>query len=868
MQANEIREAFLQFFEDRDHKIVPSAPIVVKDDPSLMFTNAGMNQFKPYFLGQKTPDSGRVADSQKCLRVSGKHNDLEEVGVDTYHHTMFEMLGNWSFGDYFKEGAIAWAWQLLTEVYGIDKDRIYVTVFGGDEADGLPADIEAESCWQKHMEGGRVLRFGRRDNFWEMGDTGPCGPSSEIHVDVRPDDERSAKDGRSLVNTGHPQVVEIWNLVFIQFDRKSSGKLEKLPQQHVDTGMGFERLCMVLQDAESTYDTDVFEPLIGMVESLSGHQYKGSTSKEDIAIRVIVDHIRAITFCIADGQLPSNTGAGYVVRRILRRAVRYGFSFLDLKESFMSGLIPVLQKQMGHQFPELEKQSDLIGKVIEEEEESFRRTLEKGISRFNEYRKNHEEVEGSFAFELYDTYGFPIDLTRLMADEEGMKVDMDGFNEALAAQKKRSRSASETSAGDWTIVQDGETEFVGYDNLEAEVRILRYRKVSQKKKEFYQVVLDKTPFYPEGGGQVGDTGYLKAGEEKFSVKDTRKEHDTIVHILEKLPNDLDAPLLAVVSGEKREAAALNHTATHLLHKALREVLGDHVEQRGSLVTPDYLRFDFSHFEKLSALQIAEVESKVNRWIREDLERDEHRGIPMQEAKHMGAIALFGEKYGDEVRVIRFGDSIELCGGTHASSTGKIGLFKIVAESSVASGIRRIEAITAGKAEDFVNDRLKELEEIKGMLKAGGNISGAVKQLLDKNIRLESELEDLAKKEEGRVKDSLKEQIEQGNGVNYLVKEVDLDAGAMKNLSFQLRNEVDNLVMVLGSAQKKPAITVMIADSLLGNLDFNAVDLVRELATEINGGGGGQPFFATAGGKSPEGIPAALEKARLKLSHLS
>ena len=698
MTSKEIRQKFLDFFNQKQHRIVESAPMVVKDDPTLMFTNAGMNQFKDIFLGNRAAKDLRVADTQKCLRVSGKHNDLEEVGVDTYHHTMFEMLGNWSFGDYFKTEAIEWAWELLVDIYGLDPERLYATVFEGDAADKLEADTEAEDLWKKFLPSDRILRANKKDNFWEMGDQGPCGPCSEIHVDLRSDEERKAKPGRDLVNADHPQVVEIWNLVFIQFNRKSNGSLENLPSQHVDTGMGFERLCMALQGKTSNYDTDVFSPLIAKISDLSGIRYTASDNQTDVAIRVISDHIRAVSFAISDGQIPSNSGAGYVIKRILRRAIRYGYSFLDFKEGFMYKLVPILANQMGDAFPELKKQHELITRVIQEEESSFLRTLDKGIDRFNNHVDSlkGKTIDGGFAFELYDTFGFPIDLTELMAREKGLNVDIQGFNEGLQKQKERSRAATVTESSDWTVLkQDDREEFVGYDLLETDVFITRHRKVTAKGEAFYQLVFNITPFYAESGGQVGDTGYIEANGEKTLILDTKKENDLIIHLVEELPSDAGAVFKAVVNSEKRKATGLNHSATHLLHAVLRNVLGDHVEQKGSLVNPEYLRFDFSHFSKVSDEELTEIEEKVNAQIRANIPLDEQRNVPINTAKEMGAMALFGEKYGDVVRVITFDKdfSVELCGGTHVNATGDIGLLKITSEGSVAAGIRRIEAVT-------------------------------------------------------------------------------------------------------------------------------------------------------------------------------
>lgn len=860
--SKEIRNKFLQFFESKQHEIVPSAPMVIKNDPTLMFTNAGMNQFKDFFLGNATPKSKRVADTQKCLRVSGKHNDLEEVGVDTYHHTMFEMLGNWSFGDYFKKEAIEWAWELLTEVYKIDKDRLYVTVFGGDKKDGTEADIEAHNIWKKFITEDRILHCDKKDNFWEMGETGPCGPCSEIHVDIRSEEDRAKIDGKSLVNEDHPQVIEIWNLVFMQFNRMANNELIPLPDKHVDTGMGFERLAMVLQGKTSNYETDVFSGLIQKVEKLSGLKHTKTQSHKDIAIRVIVDHIRAIAFSIADGQLPSNTGAGYVIRRILRRAVRYGYSFLDLKESFLHTLIDQLVVELGEQFDELNAQKELIKKVIKEEEDSFLRTLDKGITKFNEYKQHHHQIKGRFAFELYDTFGFPIDLTQLMAAENGLVVDIDGFNKELQIQKDRSRDASKISTGDWTVLlEDEKEEFVGYDRTKAPIKITRYRKVNQKGKDLYQLVFNITPFYAEGGGQVGDTGYIVYNEEKTSILNTKKENNLILHFTDKLPSNPTAEFNAVVNDNKRALTANNHTSTHLLHEALREVLGDHVQQKGSLVNADHLRFDFSHFQKVSAEEIAQIEKVVNERIRLNIPLDERRAVPMDEAKEMGAMALFGEKYGDLVRVIKFGSSVELCGGIHVNATGQIGQFKITSEGAVAAGIRRIEAITSIKAEEHINKQLSLIDELKGILKNSKNLSKSVQDLVDQNAKLNKQIESFKKAEEKNIKESLLKDIQEVNGVQFLAKEVNLDAGSIKNLSFQLKGQVENLFMVLGSKVGKTTISVVLSENLVKEKELNAGQIVRELAKEIQGGGGGQAFFATAGGKNPDGLNAALSKAK-------
>ena len=860
-----IRATFLEYFKSKEHEIVPSAPMVLKGDPTLMFTNAGMNQFKDIFLNNSSPKFPRVTDTQKCLRVSGKHNDLEEVGVDTYHHTMFEMLGNWSFGDYFKKEAIAWSWDLLTNVFKIDKDRIYITVFKGEPSEGTELDQEAVDLWKEWTDEDRILAFDKKDNFWEMGDAGPCGPCSEIHVDIRSDEERAQVPGKDLVNKDHPQVIEIWNLVFIQFNRMASGELQQLPAKHIDTGMGFERLAMVLQGKTSNYDTDVFSPLLEKLEKLSRIKYGATTSKKDVAFRVIVDHIRAIAFSIADGQLPSNTGAGYVIRRILRRAVRYGYSFLDLKEPFMYQLVATLKSQMGHQFDELIKQAELIEKVVKEEEDNFLRTLQRGIGLFNDYKEHHHQVKGDFAFELYDTYGFPIDLTQLLAAEDNMTVDIEGFKKALEEQKLRSRKATSLKAGDWNVLlEDEKEEFVGYDYAESKVKITRYRKVETKGKEVFQLVFNLTPFYPEGGGQVGDTGYIEANGEKVSVFDTKKENNVIIHYVKELPKEVETEFDAVVSSAKRISTAANHTATHLLHQALREVLGDHVEQKGSLVNAEHLRFDFSHFQKVTSEEVQLVEEKVNQRIRQNISLNEMRSIPIEKAKEMGAMALFGEKYDDVVRVIQFDDSLELCGGTHAQSTGELGLFKITSESASAAGIRRIEAISGKKAEEFVRSQEDVLKELKGMLKNSKDIKKTVADLLAQNQQLNQQLQTLLVEKENMLVDTLKSSAKEVNGVNFIQKIIDLDAASAKNVAFKLKSEIENLFLILGSKGDKPVLTLLISESLVKSKDWNAGQIIRDLAKEIKGGGGGQPFFATAGGKDASGLERALAKAEQML----
>ncbi len=857
-----IRSTFLTFFNEKKHQIVSSAPMVIKDDPTLMFTNAGMNQFKEYFLGTKTPEYKRVADTQKCLRVSGKHNDLEEVGEDTYHHTMFEMLGNWSFGDYFKKEAIAWAWELLTGVYGIDKSRLYVTVFGGDESDGTLPDEEAENFWKEWIDPSHIFRFGRKDNFWEMGETGPCGPCSEIHIDLRDEEEIKKTPAADLINADHPLVVEIWNLVFIQFTRQQDGSLQNLPSRHVDTGMGLERLAMVLQGKKSNYDTDVFMPLIREVEKISGKKYTAGSDRKDVAFRVLADHVRAVAFAIADGQLPSNTGAGYVIRRILRRGVRYAYSFLDVDEPVLSGLVQKLTDLMGGQFPELKQQKDLITKVIREEEENFLRTLSKGLSRFEKYSQNHHRVKGDFAFELYDTYGFPIDLTRLLAAEKGMVVDIEGFNEELQAQKERSRKATKVTAGDWVVLrEDDQEEFIGYDYTKSEVFITRYRKVSKKGKDLYQLVFNITPFYPEGGGQVGDTGKLVSGSEEIRIIDTKKENNLIVHFAEKLPADPMAKFEAVVDEDKRELTANNHSATHLLHYALRKVLGEHVEQKGSMVNSNYLRFDFSHFQKMSKEEIRKVEAEVNRMIRKNIRVDEKRDVPMPKAKEMGAMSLFGEKYGDLVRVIRFDDSVELCGGTHVDATGRIGCFKITSESAIAAGIRRVEAITGAKAEKYINEQLDVLDDLKLLLKNPNNLGKSVQQLIEQSKRLESDVKKFQQSQVKSAKQHLLNELETIEGIEFVAREVDMDPGMAKNLALELNRELDNAVVILAvRGIEKAQIFVSVSKGLVESKGLDASKIVRELAKYIGGGGGGQPFFASAGGKNPSGVDDVLTNA--------
>ncbi|MCT4671675.1 MAG: alanine--tRNA ligase [Prolixibacteraceae bacterium] len=867
MNSKEIRQTFLDFFASKGHEIVPSAPMVVKNDPTLMFTNAGMNQFKDIFLGNSAAKSSRVSDTQKCLRVSGKHNDLEEVGHDTYHHTMFEMLGNWSFGDYFKEEAIDWAWELLVDKFNVPVDRLYVTVFEGSKADGVPFDQGAFDFWKRHLPEDRIINGNKKDNFWEMGETGPCGPCSEIHIDIRSDEERAKVDGLTLVNQDHPQVIEIWNLVFMQFNRMADGSLEPLPKTHVDTGMGFERLCMVLQGKQSNYDTDLFTPMIHKLESLSGKKY-GEDEKVDIAMRVISDHIRTVAFAIADAQLPSNNKAGYVIRRILRRAVRYGYTFLGFRQAFMYQLVDALSDLMGEAFPEIVQQKDLIVKVTKEEEDSFLRTLETGIRLLERIIKEtqqegKETVKGLVAFELYDTYGFPLDLTELIAREHNMSVDIEGFNLAMEEQKNRSRNAASQELSDWTFVsEEMDSQFVGYDATSTDVHILRYRQVKQKKKSFFQVVLDVTPFYGESGGQVGDTGYLEVNDKKYYVVDTKKENNLTVHIMEEMPEDTSATFNAVVNMEYRLAITNNHTATHILDYALRTVLGSHVEQKGSLVTADSLRFDFSHFQKVTDEEIVRIQEVANEMIRSNYTQEEFRSIPMKEAEQMGAIALFGEKYGDHVRVIKFGDSIELCGGTHAAGTGQIGSLVIVSESSISAGVRRIEAITAKNAEAHYQEQADLVKELKALLNNPKDAVVALNNLLSENASAAKKIEGFQKEAAQKVKKDLLDSMTEVNGVNLIKGLVSVDsAGSIKDIAFQLKGEVENLCFIVGAdIAGKPNLTVMISDNLVKEKDLNAGQIIREVAKLIQGGGGGQPFFATAGGKNVAGLPEAIDAA--------
>ncbi len=879
MDSTDIRKKFLDFFREKKHKIVPSAPMVVKNDPTLMFTNAGMNQFKDYFLGNKLATSKRIADTQKCLRVSGKHDDLDEVGLDTYHHTMFEMLGNWSFGDYFKPEAIAWAWELLTKEYHLDKDRLYVTYFGGDKKEGLDPDQEALALWGEHINEDRILPFGKNYNFWEMGDTGPCGPCSEIHYDLRPEAERSEISGATLINQDHPQVIEIWNLVFIQFNRLASRSLEALPEKHVDTGMGFERLVRAIQGKQSNYDTDLFQPLLEKISQLAGVAY-GHSETSDVAIRVIADHIRALAFAIADGELPSNNKAGYVIRRILRRAVRYGYTFLGFQEPVLFQLVPVLVGKMGDVFPELEQQQEFIIKVVKKEEEAFLRTLSNGLNRIKEKLEESRQtakalafaplIHGEFIFELYDTYGFPKDLTLLILQQEDndkylMKNWEDQFNQAMQLQKSRSRAAQQKDEGDWIKISDDRlVKFVGYLQLEATARVLRYRKVQTKNKVHFQLVLDKTPFYAESGGQVGDTGVIVAGDKKIVVWDTKKENDLILHMINELPEPIEQPLQVRVDSVRRRATENNHSATHLLHAALRMVLGEHVQQRGSLVNDKLLRFDFSHFAKMTTAEIKEVEHIVNEKIRSNIAREVTEDVLLEEARSMGAMALFGEKYGDKVRVVCFDPdfSMELCGGTHVKATGQIGLFKILTESSIASGVRRIEAITAQQAEDLVEKRFDELDQVSELLKHPADTLKAVEMVLSDRNAMQKELEQLRRGEVQKIKSELLEQVKSADGISSLIAQVNLPtAQALKDLSFELKNQFPALFAVLAAnIVGKPQIAVVISKGLIEEHGWNAGNIVRDLAKQISGGGGGQPFFATAGGTNLKGLPLVVEEA--------
>ena len=864
LTAKEIRDSFKNFFESKGHHIVPSAPMVIKDDPTLMFTNAGMNQFKDIILGNHPAKYQRVADSQKCLRVSGKHNDLEEVGHDTYHHTMFEMLGNWSFGDYFKKEAISWAWEYLVEVLKLNPEHLYATVFEGSPEEGLSRDDEAASYWEQFLPKDHIINGNKRDNFWEMGDTGPCGPCSEIHIDLRPAEERAKISGRDLVNHDHPQVIEIWNLVFMQYNRKADGSLEPLPAKVIDTGMGFERLCMALQGKISNYDTDVFQPMLKAIAAMSGTEY-GKDKQQDIAMRVIADHIRTIAFSITDGQLPSNAKAGYVIRRILRRAVRYGYTFLGQKQAFMYKLLPVLIDNMGEAYPELVAQKTLIEKVIKEEEESFLRTLETGIRLLDKTMEDTKangktEISGKDAFTLYDTFGFPLDLTELILRENGMTVNIEEFNEEMQQQKQRARNAAAIETGDWIVLKEGTTEFVGYDYTEYEASILRYRQIKQKNQTLYQIVLDYTPFYAESGGQVGDTGVIVSEFETIEIIDTKKENNLPIHITKKLPEHLDVPMMACVDTEKRAACAANHSCTHLLDEALRQVLGTHVEQKGSLVTPESLRFDFSHFQKVTDEQLREVEHLVNAKIRENIPLTEYRNLPIEKAKELGAIALFGEKYGDEVRVVQFGNSIEFCGGTHVPATGKIGMVRIISESSVAAGVRRIEAITGAKVEELMDTVQDTLNDLKALFNNAPDLKVAIRKYIDENAGLKKQVEEFMKEKGAALKARLVENAKEINGVKVVKAIIPMSADVVKDIAFQLKGEIPaNLFVVIGSVDNnKPMLTVMISEDLV-KAGQNAGKLVREAAKLIQGGGGGQPHFATAGGKNPDGLNAAVDK---------
>ncbi|MES2131594.1 MAG: alanine--tRNA ligase [Bacteroidota bacterium] len=886
MESNKVRETFLEFFRSKGHEIVPSAPMVVKGDPTLMFNNSGMAPFKDIFLGNAPIKFPRVADTQKCLRVSGKHNDLEEVGVDTYHHTMFEMLGNWSFGDYFKKEAIAWAWELLTDVYKIDKSRLYVTVFEGSPEENVPFDQEAYDTWKQYVEEDRILKGNKKDNFWEMGDTGPCGPCSEIHYDGRSDEERKKVPGASLVNNDDPQVIEIWNNVFMEFMRKADKSLEKLPKQHVDTGMGFERLVRVLQGKQSNYDTDVFTPLLNKIEELSGHRYKPEDEQHhkkqlmiNIAMRVIADHIRTISFSIADGQLPGNTGAGYVIRRILRRAIRYGYQSLNIKEPFMYRLVPTLAHQLGHQFPELNTQKILIEKVIKEEEQSFYKTLEIGLKRIDQVcidlTSSHsgKVIDGKIVFELYDTFGFPLDLTSLIARGYDLSIDETEFNKLLTEQKNRSRAATSVDTDDWIYVEKNrklsdstipETDFIGYNELECESNIVRYRKVKAKNKEQFQIVLDKTPFYAESGGQVGDSGTIENINEKINITDTKKENGVIIHFCDKLPENIEATFTAKVNKAKRSFTENNHSATHLLHAALRQVLGTHVEQKGSLVNDEHLRFDFSHFSKITDEELREIEKIVNTKIRENILSNIQQ-MTIDDAKKTGAMALFGEKYGDVVRVVEFDKnySIELCGGTHVKATGQIGYFKILSESAVAAGIRRIEAVTSAKAEEFFDNQTAILNEVKALLKNNKDVVKSLSNLLEENNDLQKQLQSLLREKAQGIKQELLSKVQNKNGLNVIIEKISFDsAEEIKNILFEIRNQVENCICIIGAEVKgKPSISVIIDDNLVKDKNLNAGNIIKDLAKEINGGGGGQPFYAQAGGSKLEGLNTAMEKAK-------
>ena len=865
MTANEIRDSFKKFFESKGHVIVPSAPMVIKDDPTLMFTNAGMNQWKDIILGTREPEPRRRADTQKCLRVSGKHNDLEEVGHDTYHHTMFEMLGNWSFGDYFKEGAIDYAWEYLVDVIHRDPNDLYVTVFEGSPEEGLARDDEAAGFWLKHVPADHIINGNKHDNFWEMGDTGPCGPCSEIHLDSRTPEEKAKTPGRELVNKDDPQVIEIWNIVFMQFNRKADGSLEPLPMHVIDTGMGFERLVRALQGKHSNYDTDIFQPIIKEISTLSGLKY-GETEEVDVAMRVVADHLRAVAFSIADGQLPSNAKAGYVIRRILRRAVRYAYTFLGQKESFLFRLVPVLVQEMGGAFPELAAQRELITKVIKEEEESFLRTLSNGINMLSSAIEavkaaGKTELDGTQAFRLFDTYGFPLDLTELICRESGVTVDEKQFDVEMQKQKERARNAAAVENGDWIEVRPGEQQFVGYDYTEYECHILRYRKVTQKKNTYFELVLDNTPFYGEMGGQVGDTGVLVNEEETITITDTKRENNQSVHIVKALPKNVEAEFMACVDTDKREASAANHTATHLLDYALKQVLGDHVEQKGSFVSPDTLRFDFAHFQKVTDEEIRQVERIVNDMIRQDIPLQDHRNVPIEEAKQLGAIALFGEKYGDRVRVVQFGPSVEFCGGIHAHSTGRIGMLKIVSESSVAAGIRRIEAKTGAACEQMMYDLEDSMKAIKALFHNAKDLQTVIGKYIEEHEAMKKSIEKFQAEAVERAKERLLQQAREVGGVKVVTCVLPMTPEAAKDLAFKLRAaQPENMLCVIGSKHdNKPLLTVMATDDLVSDRGFNAGKVIREAAKLIQGGGGGQPHFATAGGKNVDGLSAAVDK---------
>ncbi|HLN56209.1 MAG TPA: alanine--tRNA ligase [Bacteroidales bacterium] len=876
MNSNELRQLFFDFFRSKEHKIVPSAPMVVKNDPTLMFTNAGMNQFKDIFLGNQSATFSRVANSQKCLRVSGKHNDLEEVGHDTYHHTMFEMLGNWSFGDYFKKEAIQWAWELLHGKLGIPEDRLYATIFEGSPEENVPRDDEAYGYWAKSFSNpvGRIIEGNKKDNFWEMGETGPCGPCSEIHVDIRDDKDRKKVPGKDLINKGHPHVIEIWNLVFIQYNRKADGKLEQLPARHVDTGMGFERLCMVMQGKKSNYETDIFQDIIKEISVITGRQY-GVDDKWDIAMRVIADHLRAVAFSIADGQLPSNNKAGYVIRRILRRAVRYGYTNLGAEEPFIYKLVPVLAAKMGSNYPELNSGKEHISKIIFEEESAFLKTLGKGLKMIEKAiddleNENKTIMPGRMAFEMYDTYGFPVDLTQLILKENNLTLDLKGFEKEMEKQKGRSREDASVEAADWTILTEAEsTVFTGYEKTEDDVVITKYRKVRTKGKDSVQLVLDRTPFYAESGGQAGDTGVLVSKSDKVRILDTMKENNLVIHLADKLPADVSGRFRAIVDLEKRQLTANNHTATHLLHHALRSVLGKHVEQKGSLVNHERLRFDFSHFSKPTKEELEKVEEMVNRMIREDHHSRISDNVSLDEAKKMGAMALFGEKYGEKVRVVEFGDSVELCGGTHVTSTGRIGILKIVSEGAIAAGIRRIEAVTASKAEEYINERLAAYDEIGSMLKSTGKITDAISKLIAENSSLKKSVEKLQAQSAASAMKDLIASATDLNGIQFIGGRIDgASPETLKNAAWQAKSQVANVVLILGSeTDGKANLLVLVSDNLVKDRNINASTIIKEISSEIAGGGGGQSFLATAGGKNPGGIESAIRKAEAYIKKL-